>query len=441
MGIRFKQVSKQDAVGNQLPRPATRDYAEELQRRAGKLARHDDTSEAAKTRRESAKQQRQIEQQMARLRSEAVRARRLAEYIDNLSQDASTRKRNRIMPDTPTAEREHAGQANRRANDLPRPGGNQLSFNPLHPSMELPPEQLIRLLGMEGKKKRRHRQSRNSASTAMKEAKPTPPSGVAREEERPPATPVKCTVPDRLPVDGLDEAGSGWLKPALASGIVAGLALSAYLFWFQPQDPGVRATAKAAPAGQRHTPTKKPAPAARPRPATAVAAPAAAPVTPAESKSAPAPVTGTTATTPVHEDRPMPTTGPATPPADTEGSAAWHAAIEEEGRRLRAEAEQRFNQQLIRLEAERELQQPQNEPDDAATTAPAIEETEDPAVEAASPVEPPVTEAVAADRPDASGMVPETAAEEDSAAEPAGPEAAPAAVPAPDAAPGSDGLF
>lgn len=35
------------------------------------------------------------------------------------------------------------------------PESAQLNFNPIHPSMELPPEQLIRLLGMETKKDRK----------------------------------------------------------------------------------------------------------------------------------------------------------------------------------------------------------------------------------------------------------------------------------------------
>lgn len=45
------------------------------------------------------------------------------------------------------------------------PESAQLNFNPLHPSMELPPEQLIRLLGMETKKDRKGQSGSADRST------------------------------------------------------------------------------------------------------------------------------------------------------------------------------------------------------------------------------------------------------------------------------------
>ncbi|MDT8386176.1 MAG: hypothetical protein RQ736_01575 [Thiogranum sp.] len=45
------------------------------------------------------------------------------------------------------------------------PESAQLNFNPIHPSMELPPEQLIRLLGMETKKDRKDQPGNADPST------------------------------------------------------------------------------------------------------------------------------------------------------------------------------------------------------------------------------------------------------------------------------------
>jgi hypothetical protein len=49
-------------------------------------------------------------------------------------------------------------------NNKPAAGRGALAFNPLHPSMELPPEQLIRLLGMESKKTRKHMKTRRASN-------------------------------------------------------------------------------------------------------------------------------------------------------------------------------------------------------------------------------------------------------------------------------------
>ena len=59
-------------------------------------------------------------------------------------------------------------------------GRGALAFNPLHPSMELPPEQLIRLLGMESKKTRKHMKTRRSS----KQQKPLP---AINEQKTPPS--------------------------------------------------------------------------------------------------------------------------------------------------------------------------------------------------------------------------------------------------------------
>jgi hypothetical protein len=62
-------------------------------------------------------------------------------------------------------------QATRKAVDTPPAAGGKAHFNPLHPSMELPPEQLIRLLGVESKKTRRQDKSCRQQEVAPRQPK------------------------------------------------------------------------------------------------------------------------------------------------------------------------------------------------------------------------------------------------------------------------------
>ncbi|MGD8843623.1 MAG: hypothetical protein PVJ83_09130, partial [Gammaproteobacteria bacterium] len=85
------------------------------------------------------------------------------------------------MTKTPTLELGQKQQASKGSSNEPRTRGSHMNFNPLHPSMELPPEQLIRLLGMEGKK------SRKKSKTAVRPRKPV----------RPPVEELPAIIPER----------------------------------------------------------------------------------------------------------------------------------------------------------------------------------------------------------------------------------------------------
>jgi len=157
-------------------------------------------------------------------------------------------------------------------------------FNPLHPSMELPPEQLIRLLSMESKKTRKHMKMRRS----FDQQKSRPAIGEPKIQRSPDQQNSRCTSDEPKPQDSDDgqksrqvtdqqkthrppsqaprkkttdrqerpepkqvarpshhmeyernepavfEQRSPWLLPAMLIGLVAGVAISGYLFWYQP---------------------------------------------------------------------------------------------------------------------------------------------------------------------------------------------------------------
>lgn len=233
-----------------------RDYVEEVQRHAAEL------SEAVETNRDNDSggdfadhRQQKIQQQMARLRKEALRARRLAEQIHNLPQDGTAKKRNPVMNDSSLVE---PGRA-RRVSDKPRASGSQSSFNPLHPSMELPPEQLIRLLGLEGKKTRKHpKRAATAGGTTAPAKEMSPPKELAPEaspvstwslpDDMVPASRKRATKsansggnptprkPRRAHASDtvFQEHRNGLLLPAATIGVLAGLAVAAYLFWGRP---------------------------------------------------------------------------------------------------------------------------------------------------------------------------------------------------------------
>ena len=171
MGIRKRKpvaaAAKPQQQPQPQPQPIDRAFAAEVRRRAEKLA------EPVEILMENGaglhnRQRQQAERLMAELRSEAVRARRLAEHIENLSQETAAYKHKwkHTMTDSTIVDPGHKQRLQRRTDDKLASSGSQLNFNPLHPSMELPPEQLIRLLGMEGKKIRKSRKTRRSPKQA-----------------------------------------------------------------------------------------------------------------------------------------------------------------------------------------------------------------------------------------------------------------------------------
>ncbi len=153
-----------------------------------------------------------------------------------------------------------AQRMTRRTTDKPSPAGGQLNFNPLHPSMELPPEQLIRLLSLESKTKRRK--------------KPVRPAAAAASVDEP----VKLSLPTTAPASAererdivtapFDDSRRSLVVPALIAGAVAGIAISAYLFRGGPED--------TAPPVAQTAPAVKIKKAPRPLPAAVKPEPAAA---------------------------------------------------------------------------------------------------------------------------------------------------------------------
>jgi len=309
MGFRKKQsVTRPDA-----PQPVARKQAEKLQRRASDLAdpvdKQTENNSSARLRRF---QRQQIERQMARLRREAVQARRLAEYVENLSRDAAAqqRKRKPVMTDTNIVDPGHAQRLKRRSEDRPASGGGQMSFNPLHPSMELPPEQLIRLLGMESKKTRKVRKTASPAPASAKEHRSKPqqapaPAETARLESRPERN---HQYPDSQP-PMFDNSRRNLLVPALLVGVVAGISVSAYLLMSQP------------------------VPVAEQKPAVVSSVPAKKPQTAAKQANR------------------KPAAGSKAPAMTIQEQAAWQADIEQENQRLQAAAKQRLAERIRQLEA------------------------------------------------------------------------------------------
>jgi hypothetical protein len=260
----------------------------------------------------------------AQIRSEAVQARRLAEQIDSLSQNTATqtRRKQAVMTDSTTINSGQAKKKQRRATDKPRAASVCSSFNPLHPSMELPPEQLIRLLGLESKKIRKQKRSQ-SAPVQQTTASPgastsLPPEAPARSEPAPAASQKRSAQSARsthrqreyehASKHGNSKSRRGIWVPALASGLVCGIAVSAYLFWMQPEHGA--ATTAAAPATNKVS--RSPVASAPRKPATK---------TPAS-------------------------TAKSTPPSAVKNDPAWLATIEARGKHLRDEAKQRLDQRL-----------------------------------------------------------------------------------------------
>ncbi|NIA01165.1 MAG: hypothetical protein GWP13_00095 [Planctomycetia bacterium] len=294
---------------------------------------------------------------MAKLRSEAVRARRLAEHIESLSQQTAAykHKRKRAMTDKTIVDPGHAQRLQRRTDGKPAPGASQLNFNPVHPSMELPPEQLIRLLGMESKKTRKSRKPRRAPKRAAAAVPATvdthtdsaPPPAKARPQAARPTNRniqyERCEAPQVF-----DEGHSRLLVPSLLVGVVAGIAVSGYLFWYQPADTAVQKTPAPVIAKQRQ----------KPQPKGQLV------------KRTPAPVA-----TPATKQK-----------MSAQENAAWRARVEAQQQRLHSAAEQRLAGHIS------QQQQPAQQVE--ATTAPVIDTPPLPVTVPATAPEP-VTEAAA----------------------------------------------
>ncbi len=282
----------------------------------------------------------QLQTPMARIRSEAVQARKLAEQIDSLSRNepAQTRKQ-AVMTDSTTVKPGNVGEKQRRATDKPRAAKVRSTFNPLHPSMELPPEQLIRLLGLESKKIRKQRRAKTGPEqqTPTTTGKSTPPPELERQEA---TKTTKETEParsesqqtrsesGRTPPESQrarsarrqreyeratkrNESKNGrslWLS-ALAVGLICGIAGAVYLFGMQP-DQGTTTKATVPVTSKVN---RKPVSSASGKPATK------APTTADKAKQTPA----------------------------ANNDPAWLATIDARKKHLRDGAEQRFEQRLM----------------------------------------------------------------------------------------------
>jgi len=347
---------------------------------------------------------------MAQLRSEAVQAQRLAEHIESLSRRATKRTRNRTMTESSIFDPGHSQHPKPGMKNKPTAGRGALAFNPLHPSMELPPEQLVRLLGMESKKPRKHLKIQRSSNQqksrrAIDEQKTQPSpnqqdSCRATDEQKPQASqdPQKShRVADeqkthRSPSQGaqkkttdrqqrpepqqvappshrmeyernepavFDKRGPGWLLPALVTGLVAGVTVSASLFWYQ-----------SSPVAEQ----KAPAPVVSSEPQNRRIPKQQPNSQPVKRKSAQG--SAKTAT--------LPTQVPAKA-ARSGNDANWQAALKAEQNSLRSAAEQRLTEQLTKMNVNRELADVQAPPADGHTPAAAAGAESPPSEEA--PVE------------------------------------------------------
>ena len=281
---------------------------------------------------------------------------------------------------------QHSQQPQANVKNKPTKGRGVLTFNPLHPSQELPPEQLIRLLGMESKKTRKHMNTVRSPrqqkpQRAIKEdtiqRSPAPPKSHNSSDEQKPqrsenaqksvyvadgpkakTRPSPGQAPERKPADReerpepqqqagarhpmeyernqpavLDQRGPGWLLPALVIGLVAGAVVSASLYWFQSSTVVKQGTATARASSEtraRQTPNQQPNNQRATRKPTSGSANNASPPAKATAK---APVRAAT----------------------TANDANRQKAIISEQNRLRHAAEQRLTERLTKIPVSREL--------------------------------------------------------------------------------------
>jgi len=323
MEIRKQKPKRTQSTTGSPERPVRRERVEATQRRAGQLNDAIENKPQTGTGESLVRnRQQEIQQQMAQLRREAVQARRLAEQINNLSQEATAHKRQSPMSDTPTIDHGQTQPLKRRASDKPRATGSQSKMNPLHPSMELPPEQLIRLLGLEDKLARKKHNTTAPEKTAS-DAMTTTVAGAIDTSPLVAETAIpRIEVPTdhkmykkrqrrHMSTSVFPQRRTKLLVTATGIGLATGIAVSAYLFWWQPaaEHTHVTPVVKTTP-----TPAKTPTPAA-------TLPTAALPATRQEAepaKTEPAPV-----------DNPQ-----------------WRAVVAAQEQRLRAAAEQRLRERM-----------------------------------------------------------------------------------------------
>lgn len=99
-------------------------------------------------------------------------------------------------------------------------GKVQLSFNPMHPSMELPPEQLIRLLGVETKKTRKARHAQEATVMDRHPAERQPLVAANIASSRPEPAPAREDARSKRTVVG---------RVAVITGLLTSIGVIAYL--------------------------------------------------------------------------------------------------------------------------------------------------------------------------------------------------------------------
>jgi len=317
MGFWKKQHAAEPPLATTPARPASRRHADEARRKAQHYTDLAEQPGQQKNDRRKATQQReQAEREMAALRAKTVQARRLAGQIENLHQQPIPAKRKGRIMSTTIADPGQAQRMARRTSDTPSPAGGQLNFNPLHPSMELPPEQLIRLLGLEHKTKRRKKKTKKTRAVNARINHET--------EDTPASESVKLSLPETTPACAererdmvaapFGDSQKRLIVPALIVGAVAGIAISAYLFWGSSED--------IAPVAKQSAPAAEIKKAVRPLPKPVKPVPAAAPAaTPATRQGL------------IQRDKVVP-----------------QFKIEAEEKRLRIEAEQRYSERVTEQE-------------------------------------------------------------------------------------------
>jgi hypothetical protein len=241
-------------------------------------------------------------------------------------------------------------QATREAVGTPAAAGGKAHFNPLHPSMELPPEQLIRLLGVESKKTRQQDRSlrRQEKPSRQQSKSPQPNQPVERtvsqlkresssqpQEIRhsPEAEAFRARRERERPSTARSaKKRSGIFLPAMAVGVLTGIAVSVYLFWSQPE---TATPDKLKPAPVASRPLQQPEARRQPDKNESVA-----PTAPKPKVAAP--------TAP----QPRPTTVPVKKQAaKTVDETQWQASVEAETRRLSDAAERRLNRLMTQVES------------------------------------------------------------------------------------------
>lgn len=223
------------------------------------------------------------------------------------------------MTEVPDQTQGRATDTGRKGAVRPRSGGSQARFNPLHPSMELPPEQLIRLLGLEAKTGRARRKAPpppagNDAGALTAKRTTLSASELPRMEigarERNPRRRAQAHTPARR--------GTSPLLLATGMGVIAGAVVAAYLLLGQPPR-GLPATSPsqvttATPPEEKVTTGNQPTP------------------SPALAPQNPSPAT--------------PTADPVAPPPALGDNSRWEAVVQAQEQRLQAAAAQRFSQRL-----------------------------------------------------------------------------------------------